>query len=287
MAAYLKIWAFVFHCLRQNSWRIAIGLALTLSLLLLCPVAELLIIKKIAHFFIETNEGASTGQIDYRFLAEVVALYLLVQAVYFFTKINRVKLINQVAGSIQERENRLAGGWIRLIFLETTVQAIAFAQLSAIMIFITYSNALFGLFFVAATAINVAVLLALFSGEVSSQERMKAPTKNTLHQIAGLRMLSRTKSTEKGVLASGFLSAALMLAFILAVSMGVVGTVQGVVMIFAIRFYASIVSLLSGSMMRLARAFVFAQSVFSSVTQHQRSDPKPAYDRNAEFLDDV
>jgi hypothetical protein len=228
---------------------VLIGLILIAALI---SVSELLVAKLFTQIILHE------GEIDKSYLALLMTGFFLF---YGFTRIGqfgqriyRVKLFNRAfkANDIELTTGKENWRWTQA-FEMTNISSVL-TQITVVLLFFFYFNWVFAVLDLLIILVVLGVIGRLFSKQVEIQRAFVQAQKDKIKIDNFLRVGSRIKSGEIGVLLSGFAMIFLLGALFYLNYIGEINASNTVVLFFGLRMQTSNLSSISTGLMRFARA---------------------------------
>jgi len=228
---------------------VLIGLILIAALI---SVSELLVAKLFTQIILHE------GEIDKSYLALLMTGFFLF---YGFTRIGqfgqriyRVRLFNRAfkANDIELTTGKENWRWTQA-FEMTNISSVL-TQITVVLLFFFYFNWVFAVLDLLIILIVLRVIGRLFSKQVEIQRTFVQAQKDKIKIDNFLRVGSRIKSGEIGVLLSGFAMIFLLGALFYLNYIGEINASNTVVLFFGLRMQTSNLSSISTGLMRFARA---------------------------------
>ena len=215
-------------------------------------VSELAVAKLFTQIILHEDE-LSRNQI----IAYVCGFFIFfggTRAGHYFQRIYRINVFDRAFKASEEKVNRLKENWRWSLAFELTNLLSTFTQLGVIILFFTYLTWVFGV-------INLLIVLAifqvygkLFRNQIEAQRGFVVARKNKEPIPNVVRIGTRIKSGETGILISSIAMLTLLAMLIYLSYTGGISKPNTIVLFFGLRMQNSNFSNISTALMRFARA---------------------------------
>ncbi|CAB4735838.1 MAG: hypothetical protein F2696_03220 [Actinobacteria bacterium] len=227
-------------------------------LISLVLIAAFISVSELAVAKLFTNIILHEGTLSQTKLILFVGAFFLffggTRAGHFLQRIYRVNVFDKAFKASNTETTGAKENWRWSLAFELTNLLSTFTQLGVIVLFFTYFNWIFGL-------INIAILLLvfevygrLFKHQMEAQRGFVVARKNKTPIANVVRIGTRIKSGETGILLSGVAMIILLAALIYLSYNGDITKANTVVLFFGLRMQNSNLSNISTGLMRFARA---------------------------------
>jgi len=227
-------------------------------LLGLVIIAAMISVSELAVAKLFTKIILDEGTISQTMFAVLVTVFFLFFGVtrggHFVQRIYRVRFFDK---AFQESDNKQTGAkanWRWSLAFELTNLLSTLTQLGVIVLFFTYLNWVFGV-------VNILIVLAvfqfygrLFRHQIEAQRGFVVARKNKEHVPNVVRIGTRIKSGETGILVSSIAMLILLAMLIYLSYTGEISKANTIVLFFGLRMQNSNFANISTSLMRFARA---------------------------------
>lgn len=227
-------------------------------LLSLVLIAAFISVSELAVAKLFTKIILHEGSLSHTKLIVFVAAFFLffggTRAGHFFQRIYRVNVFDK---AFKESNSELTGAkdnWRWSLAFELTNLLSIFTQLFVIVLFFSYLNWVFGLLDILIIAIIFQIYGRLFRHQIEAQRGFVVAKKNKTPVANVIRVGTRIKSGETGILLSGVAMLILLGALIYFSYKGDINPSNTVVLFFGLRMQNSSLSNISTGLMRFARA---------------------------------
>jgi hypothetical protein len=257
------------HVVRNMNRKFKVVFFLILIYMLISPVFELAIFNLIASLLSgDTSEKSSS----YLLLSLMALIYVFNSCLKYYTKIGKVKYINEIVALIDKNSESVLKGninWLRMTFLELFNAVNSFGHILIISILSVFINNIFGVILL----LGVSVIFFVFNVELKKQiylqKKIRYNTSLLSYQKGENNVLARTKASEKITFIINSLVAVLIAALFFCHIEGLVGAKNGLILLFVIRFISSNLSNLGSCLMRFSRGWVNVFDKYDSVLEKQ------------------
>lgn len=227
-------------------------------LLGLVLIAAMISVSELAVAKLFTKIILDEGTISQTMFALLVTFFFLFFGVtrggHFLQRIYRVKFFDKAFKASESEKSGAKENWRWSLAFELTNLLSTITQLGVIISFFTYLNWRFGL-------INIVIVLAvfqvygrLFRHQIEAQRGFVVAKKNKEHIPNVVRIGTRIKSGETGVLISSIAMLILLAILIYLSYIGDISKANTIVLFFGLRMQNSNFANISTSLMRFARA---------------------------------
>lgn len=227
-------------------------------LLGLVLIAAMISVSELAVAKLFTKIILDEGTISQTMFALLVTFFFLFFGVtrggHFLQRIYRVKFFDKAFKASESERSSAKENWRWSLAFELTNLLSTITQLGVIISFFTYLNWRFGL-------INIVIVLAvfqvygrLFRHQIEAQRGFVVAKKNKEHIPNVVRIGTRIKSGETGVLISSIAMLILLAILIYLSYIGDISKANTIVLFFGLRMQNSNFANISTSLMRFARA---------------------------------
>jgi len=176
------------------------------------------------------------------------------RAGHFLQRIYRVNVFDKAFKASSSEVSGVKENWRWSLAFELTNLLSTFTQLGVIVLFFTYFNWVFGLINIFILLIVFEVYGRLFKNQIEAQRGFVIARKNKVPVSNFIRIGTRIKSGETGILLSGIALIVLLAALIYFSYNGDITKANTIVLFFGLRMQNSNLSNISTGLMRFARA---------------------------------
>ena len=215
-------------------------------------VSELAVTKLFTNIIL--HEGELTKS---KMLIMVTAFFLffgVTRAGHFFQRIYRVNVFDKAFKNSPDAIAPMKENWRWSLAFELTTILGIITQLIVMVIFFTYLNWVFGLINLLVLAVTFQILGHLFKKQISTQRGFIEDKRNKIPTSNFVRVGTRIKSGEIGILFSGIAMLGLLGVLLYLSFQGQINASNTIVLFFGLRMQNSSLSTLSSGLMRFARA---------------------------------
>ncbi|MEJ6573902.1 MAG: hypothetical protein QNL78_02085 [Actinomycetes bacterium] len=247
---FLQLKASLFQLFPSTKFRlILVVLVLTAAFI---SVSELAVAKFFMQIILHEDELTRNQMILF-----VGAFFLFLggtRAGHYFQRIYRINVFDRAFGASEKKIHRRKENWRWLQAFELTGLLTTVMQLSVIILFSTFLNWKFGLLNIVVVASVIQILGRIFGRQLKSQRGFVKAKKRKEHVSSLIKIGTRIRSGETGILLSGLAMLILFGALIALSFTGEISTSNTVVLFFGLRMQNSGLSNISRSLMKFARA---------------------------------
>lgn len=210
----------------------------------------------LAKFFMQIilHEGELTRNEIFFFVGAFFLFFGGTRAGHYFQRIYRINVFERAFKASEEKVNRRSENWRWSQAFELSSLLTNFMQMSVIILFTTILNWKFGLLNILVVASVIQILGRIFARQLKSQRGFVKARKRKEHISSSVKIRTRIRSGENGILISGLAMLILFGALIALSFTGEISTSNTVVLFFGLRMQNSGLSNISRSLMRFARA---------------------------------
>lgn len=210
----------------------------------------------LAKFFMQIilHEGELTRNEIFFFVGAFFLFFGGTRAGHYFQRIYRINVFERAFKASEEKVNRRSENWRWSQAFELSSLLTNFMQMSVIILFTTILNWKFGLLNILVVASVIQILGRIFARQLKSQRGFVKARKRKEHVSSSVKIRTRIRSGENGILISGLAMLILFGALIALSFTGEISTSNTVVLFFGLRMQNSGLSNISRSLMRFARA---------------------------------
>lgn len=215
-------------------------------------VSELAVTKLFTNIIL--HEGELTKS---KMLVMVTAFFLffgITRAGHFFQRIYRVNVFDKAFKNSPDAIAPMKENWRWSLAFELTTILGIITQLVVMVIFFTYLNWVFGVINLLVLAITFQILGHLFKKQISTQRGFIEAKRNKIPTSNFVRVGTRIKSGEIGILFSGIAMLGLLGVLLYLSFQDQINASNTIVLFFGLRMQNSSLSTLSSGLMRFARA---------------------------------
>jgi hypothetical protein len=229
-----------------------------LILISLVLIAAFISVSELAVAKLFTKIILHEGTLSHAKLIIFVGAFFLffggTRAGHFLQRIYRVNVFDKAFKESNSEVSGTKDNWRWSLAFELTNLLSTFTQLGVIVLFFTYFNWIFGLIDIAILLIVFEVYGRLFRHQMKAQRGFVTARKNKVPIENVVRIGTRIKSGETGILLSGIAMIVLLVALIYFSYNGDISRANTVVLFFGLRMQNSNLSNISTGLMRFARA---------------------------------
>ena len=209
----------------------------------------------LAKFFMQIilHEGELTRNEIFFFVGAFFLFFGGTRAGHYFQRIYRINVFERAFKASEEKVNRRSENWRWSQAFELSSLLTNFMQMSVIILFTTILNWKFGLLNILVVASVIQILGRIFARQLKSQRGFVKARKRKEHISSSVKIRTRIRSGEHGILISGLAMLILFGALIALSFTGEISTSNTVVLFFGLRMQNSGLSNISRSLMRFAR----------------------------------
>jgi hypothetical protein len=172
----------------------------------------------------------------------------------YFQRIYRVNVFESAFNASEKKIKRRKENWRWSQAFELTNLLSTLTQMSVIIIFLTFLNWQFGLLNIVVVAIVLQILGRIYGKQVKSQRGFVKARERKEHIPSAIRIGTRIRSGETGILLSG-IAMLILFGVLIALSFnGEISPSNTIVFFFGLRMQNSSLSNISSALMRFARA---------------------------------
>lgn len=176
------------------------------------------------------------------------------RAAHYFQRIYRVNVFDRAFKANEVEIHRSKENWRWSLAFELTSLLSIFTQMGVIIIFFTFLNWKFGLLNIIVVIVIFQILGRIFRKQITSQRGFVEAKVRKEHVPSSVRIGTRIKSGEIGILLSGMAMLTLFAALIFLSYNGEISSSNTIVLFFGLRMQNSNLSNISSGLMRFARA---------------------------------
>lgn len=215
-------------------------------------VSELLVAKFFTQIIL--HEGELENRQLIIFVIAFFLFYGITRAGQFFQRIYRLRVFEKAFKASEAEVSNQQDNWRWSLAIELTNILATLTQMGVLILFFIYFNPVFGLVNLLLVLITLKFLGRIFAKQIKSQRGFANARKNKKKVNSALRINTRIKSGETGILISG-LTMVVLLGLLLFLSYrGEINPSNTVVLFFGLRMQNSSLSSISTGLMRFARA---------------------------------
>jgi len=229
--------------------------AILISLVLIAAfisVSELAVAKLFTKIILHEGTLSQTKLI--LFVGAFFLFFGGTRAGHFLQRIYRVNVFDKAFKESNSEVTGAKDNWRWSLAFELTNLLSTFTQLGVIVLFFTYFNWIFGLINISILLIIFQVYGRLFRHQIEAQRGFVTARKNKVPIANVVRIGTRIKSGETGILLSGVAMIVLLAALIFFSYNGEISEANTIVLFFGLRMQNSNLSNISTGLMRFARA---------------------------------
>jgi len=215
-------------------------------------VSELAVTKLFTNIIL--HEGSMSKS---KMLVMVIAFFIFfgtTRAGHFFQRIYRVNVFDKAFKNSSDAIAPMKENWRWSLAFELTTILGIITQLLVIVLFFTYLNWVFGLINLLVLAVTFQILGNLFKKQISTQRGFIEAKRNKIPTSNFIRVGTRIKSGEIGILFSGIAMLGLLGVLLYFSFKDQISASNTIVLFFGLRMQNSSLSTLSTGLMRFARA---------------------------------
>lgn len=215
-------------------------------------VSELAVAKLFTQLILHEGEMTRTQIILY-----VCGFFIFfggTRAGHYFQRIYRVNVFDRAFKASEEKVNRLKENWRWSLAFELTTLLSIFTQMGVIIVFFTFLNWKFGLLNIVVVLGILQIFGMIFRKQLKSQRGFVKAKIRKEHIPNSVKIGTRIRSGETGILLSGLAMLILFGALIALSFTGEISPSNTVVLFFGLRMQSSSLSNISSGLMRFARA---------------------------------
>ena len=228
---------------------ILIGLVLIAAFI---SVSELGVAKLFTKIIL--NEGSLSHLRLFVYVSAFFLFFGATRGAHFLQRIYRVNVFDKAFKESKSEVSGFKDSWRWSLAFELTTLLSTCTQLGVIVIFFTIFNWKFGVLNLIVLLLVFEIFGRLFKSQLEAQRGFTAASKNKSPVANIIRIGSRIKSGERGILISGIALIFLLGALIYSSYIGEVSKSNAIVLFFGLRMQNSNLSNISTSLMRFARA---------------------------------
>jgi len=229
-----------------------------LILISLVLIAAFISVSELAVAKLFTKIILHEGTLSHTKLAIFVGAFFLffgaTRAGHFAQRIYRVNVFDKAFKANETEVSGSKDNWRWSLAFELTNLLSTITQLGVIVIFFTYFNWMFGLIDIVVILVIFEIYGRLFKHQIEAQRGFITARKNKIPVSNRVRIGTRIKSGETGILISGVALILLLAALIYFSYIGEISKSNTVVLFFGLRMQNSNLSNISTGLMRFARA---------------------------------
>jgi hypothetical protein len=233
---------------------ILIGLVLIAAFI---SVSELAVAKLFTKIIL--HEGSMSTTKLAVFVTGFFLFFGATRAGHFFQRIYRVNVFDKAFKASNSEIKGSRENWRWSLAFELTGLLSTCTQLFVIFLFFTYLNWIFGLLNLLIVLLIFEVYGRLFKKQIEAQRGFVTARKNKTPVANAIRIGTRIKSGETGILISGAAMLILLAALIYLSYNGEISPSNTVVLFFGLRMQNSNLSNVSNGLMRFARALTHSE----------------------------
>jgi hypothetical protein len=215
-------------------------------------VSELAVAKLFTQIILNEGELTTTQMTLY-----VLGFFIFfggTRAGQYFQRIYRVNVFESAFNASEKKIKRRKENWRWSQAFELTNLLSTLTQMSVIIIFLTFLNWQFGLLNIVVVAIVLQILGRIYGKQVKSQRGFVKARERKEHIPSAIRIGTRIRSGETGILLSG-IAMLILFGVLIALSFnGEISPSNTIVFFFGLRMQNSSLSNISSALMRFARA---------------------------------
>jgi hypothetical protein len=210
----------------------------------------------LAKFFMQIilHEGELSRNQIILFVSAFFLFFGATRAGQYFQRIYRINVFDRAFEASEEKLNRRNENWRWSQAFELTSLLTSLVQLGVIIIFSTFLNWKFGLLNIVVVASVIQIIGRIFARQLKSQRGFVKARKRKERVSSLIKVRSRIRSGENGILLSGLAMLVLFGALLALSFTGEISTSNTVVLFLGLRMQNSGLSNISKSLMRFARA---------------------------------
>ena len=215
-------------------------------------VSELAVAKLFTQLILHEGELSTTQMILY-----VLAFFIFfggTRAGHYFQRIYRVNVFEKAFNASEKQIHRSKENWRWSQAFELTTLLSIFTQMGVIIIFFAFLNWKFGLLNIAVVLAVLQILGRIFRKQLKSQRGFVKAKERKEHIPSSVKIGTRIRSGETGILLSGMAMLILFGALIALSFTGEISPSNTIVLFFGLRMQNSSLSNISSGLMRFARA---------------------------------
>ena len=215
-------------------------------------VSELAVAKMFTGIILHEGELTRTQMIIY-----VCAFFIFfggTRAGHYFQRIYRINVFDRAFKASDKEVHRSKENWRWSLAFELTSLLSIFTQLGVVILFFTFLNWKFGLLNIVVVLIICQILGRIFRKQIKTQRGFVKSKMKKEHVPSSVKIETRIRSGETGILLSGMAMLILFAALIFLSYTGEISPSNTVVLFFGLRMQNSSLSNISSSLMRFARA---------------------------------
>lgn len=248
--------------LLSNRSRWAFGLIVLFSLVV--PVLDLLFFKIIANVF--TADQAHTDVVET--VAPLAAVLIVMGFLKYSSNVRKVFYVNRIIEINYEIDQGGVGGninWLRVIIFETLNSLISIIHVLMISFLGFFISAEMGLVLTFVTLVSLFVVDFFFKSEIINQRKIKNDATTLNYKRAELRVFSRIRSAEQGVVVINIVVLFYFVALIYMYINQMIPAQDALLFLFLTRFVSTNLGGMASSFMRLSRAWVNIEDDFDEL----------------------
>jgi hypothetical protein len=215
-------------------------------------VSELAVAKLFTKIILHEGELSKTKMAIY-----VLAFFLFfggTRAGHYFQRIYRVNVFDRAFKASEAEIHRSKENWRWSLAFELSSLLSIFTQMAVIIVFFTFLNWKFGLLNILVVLVIFQILGRIFRKQIKSQRGFVKAKLRKEHIPSSVKIGTRIRSGEIGILLSGMAMLTLFAALIFLSYNGEISSSNTIVLFFGLRMQNSILSNTSSGLMRFARA---------------------------------
>lgn len=215
-------------------------------------VSELAVAKLFTKIIMHEGDIERTKMAIY--VIGFFAFFGATRAAHYFQRIYRVNVFDRAFKANEVEIHRSKENWRWSLAFELTTLLSIFTQMGVIIIFFTFLNWKFGLLNIFVVMVIFQILGRIFRKQITSQRGFVEAKVRKEHVPSSVRIGTRIKSGEIGILLSGMAMLTLFAALIFLSYNGEITPSNTIVLFFGLRMQNSSLSNISSGLMRFARA---------------------------------
>ncbi len=258
MKTHVKLVTNVFKSLFFKKFKL---LYVTLAFLAMVPILDIILYKQIVDEVISNFETKQFALIS---LTAYLLLLIIVSAFKFYFNVKRIKYVNLM--TIYRKRvlkfKPVSENWYRASLLEMFLIAISLLQVILISLLSIVLSPLFGSIFLVIMLIVVTLIFKNFTIELANQVGFIQAQYRSKRSQSSSKIVSRIFMSESSTfLASVIMNLVLLIDFVF-LYYGYLDENQFIAFVFVSKYIAGSYSMLSSSLMRLARSLSYTRKIF-------------------------
>ncbi len=215
-------------------------------------VSELAVAKLFTQIILHEGDMSRSQLII--FIVGFFVFFGATRAGHYFQRIYRVNVFDRAFKALEVEVHRSKENWRWSLAFELTTLLSIFTQMGVIIIFFTFLNWKFGLLNIFVVMVIFQILGRIFRKQMKTQRGFVKAKVRKEHIPSSVKIGTRIKSGEIGILLSGIAMLTLFAALIFLSYNGEITPSNTIVLFFGLRMQNSNLSNISSGLMRFARA---------------------------------